>query len=241
MRREEEQEPESESPSEDEQELDVEESSEEEDAEQLPTVRTYAALMQSLAAESAPQAKRRKLKHTEEPKNLDRETVNLEKRDADEEEVDDVEEGEEGPERAIDGLLEDDDESEDASDPFEAHFADLDDNILARRLKSVQNNQWSFRKAVLPSIGKAVIGLPEDDEYTVATALPTISSPGELKLKQKLASIISKQRPSFDDLEKSITPLIFNYQDLLFCERAPAIGERLRRLTCLHAINHVFK
>ncbi|KAG0652157.1 U3 small nucleolar RNA-associated 25 [Hyphodiscus hymeniophilus] len=234
---EEEQKSDAESPSEDEQELDVEESSDEEEADSLPNVRSYVALMHSIVTESAPQSKRRKLEHIEESKKLDSE--NNEGRV--DEIVDDVEEDEEGPETATDGLLDDDDGPEDASDPFEAHFADPDDNALARRLKSIQINQWTSRKAVLPGLGKVVIGLPQDDEYSAATTMAPVTKPGGLKLKQKLASVISKQRPAFDDLEKVIAPLIFNYQDILYCERAPAVGESLRRLTCLHAINHVFK
>ena len=193
--------------------------------------------MQSLAADSAPQAKRRKLEHVEK---LEQEDDDLEEAEADEK-VDAEEEDEEGPETATEGLLEDDDEPEDSSDPFEAHFADPDDNTLARRLKSIQSNQWASRKAVIPGLWKAAISLPQDGEYSAATAFPTISEPGELKLKQKLATVISKQRPLFDDLEKSMAPLMFNYQDVLYCERTPAAAETLRRLMCLHAINHVFK
>jgi U3 small nucleolar RNA-associated protein 25 len=240
QRREEKQDSESESPSEDEEELDDEDSSEGEDADPLSTVRSYAALMQSLAAESVPHPKRRKLEHVGEPKQLAVADDDLQN-DANGEDADRVEEEEEGPETATDGLLEDDDEPEDSSDPFEAHFADPDDNVLAKRLKSVQKNQWTTRKAVLPSIGKAVISLPEDNGPSAATALPTISGPSELKLKQKLVAVMSKQRPNFDVLEKSAAPLIFNYQDILYCERTPASGESLRRLACLHAVNHVFK
>ena len=193
--------------------------------------------MQSLTAESTPRPKRRKLEHVEELKESEPTVEDLEK------DVDGVEEEEEeeDPETATEGLLEDSDEPEDSSDPFEVHFADPDDNILVRRLKSVQNNQWSTRKTALPNIGRTVINLPEDDEYNAVTALPAISGPGELKLKQKLATVISKQISTFDDLEKSIAPLVFNYQDVLYCERTPAVSESLRRLTCLHAVNHIFK
>jgi U3 small nucleolar RNA-associated protein 25 len=197
--------------------------------------------MQSLAAESVSQAKRRKLDRSEEPRSTAQEEKGSKKACIDEGEVDDVEEAEEGPETAVDGLLEDGDEPEDASDPFEAHFAEPDDNVLSQRLKSIQNNHWSSRKAVLPGVGKIVMNLPEDNQSRGIFALPTISGPGELKLKQKLATLVSKQRPSFDDLEKYIAPLIFNYQDIIFCERTPGNGEALRRLTCLHAVNHVFK
>ena len=39
----------------------------------------------------------------------------------------------------------------------------------------------------------------------------------------------------------SIASRIFNYQDLLFCDRTPPNASELRSLTCLHAINHIFK
>ena len=195
--------------------------------------------MRSLASESAPQPKRRKLEHVQEPQELEADKETLEDAER-EDKVDEVEE-EEGPETATDGLLEDDEEAEDSSDPFETHFADPDEAVLVRRLKSVQNNQCLTRKAVIPGVGKAVINVPQDDESNLTATLSTISGPGELKLKQKLAAVVSEQRPSFDELEKSIAPMIFNYQDVLYCERTPAVGEDLRRLTCLHAVNHVFK
>ncbi|QSZ31818.1 hypothetical protein DSL72_001387 [Monilinia vaccinii-corymbosi] len=215
--------------------MESEEESSDDDEEPGPAVKSYVALMQSFATDAAPQAKRRKL-------NIDKEQKEEEEADLmgqDTNGADLVDEAEEGPETATDGLLEDDDE-EDNSDPFEAHFANPDDNILSRRLRHVEKGQWAIQRSFLAKVGKVITSIPGDDEPKQTKPM-SINSPEELKLKQKLAGVMKKQCPTFDTLEKSISPLIFGYQDLLFCERNTANAESLRRLTCLHAINHVFK
>ncbi|TAQ90197.1 hypothetical protein B7494_g1468 [Chlorociboria aeruginascens] len=230
--------PEAEGISEEEGELDGENESSDEDVEQLPAVQSYAALMQSLVADATPKSKRRKLDHVLEPNSRgipDREQTVEEIED-----MDHVEEAEEGPETAADDLLEDQD-SKDSSDPFEAHFANPDNNILSTRLKSIQNSQWTAQKKVLPNLGKVIFNLPGCSDSPSIAVLPLILGPGELKLKQKLADVVVKQKPTFDTLESSIGSFIFNYQDTLYCDRSPVISESLRRLVCLHAINHVFK
>ena len=130
---------------------------------------------------------------------------------------------------------------EDSSDPFEAHFADPDDNVLARRLKSLEQSQWVTQKSSVLKFGKVIMSIPQKEDVKISALSNLVSGPAELKLKQKLASVMSKQRPEFDDLEKHITPSIFSYHDVLYCERRPTNSENLRRLACLHAINHVFK
>jgi U3 small nucleolar RNA-associated protein 25 len=155
-----------------------------------------------------------------------------------------VDEDEEGPETAVEGVLEDDDDddTEDLSDPFEAHFANPNDNLLADRLKALQQKQWSTSRRVIPKVGKLTIDLPGNGDAGTSN-LPKLSVEGmdNLKLKQKLAGIAKKQRPTFDALEQTMAASIFNYNDVLYCERSPADAEKLRRLACLHAINHVFK
>lgn len=227
-----------ESPSEVEEELESEDESSGDD-EPLPTVRSYAALMQSFATDLEPQAKRRKLDLVQEPKLAKIEEG--ENSEAAAEDADEVVEPEEGPETATDGLLEDKDDLEDASDPFEAHFADPDGNVLSRRLKSLAKNQWTSQKSAIPKLGKVAMAIPENEEIKGSTGLRPMSGPAELKLKQKLAGVMSKQRREFDELEKYIAPSIFSYQDVLYCERQPTNSESLRRLVCLHAVNHVFK
>jgi U3 small nucleolar RNA-associated protein 25 len=235
MSREQDDDSESESPSEDEEELDEDESSDEEDDEPLPTVSAYEVLMQSFASERPREAKRRKIEHVQEP-----EVVESKDDDSEDGSVDEVEEAEEGPETATDGLLDDDDDLEDTSDSFETHFANPDDNLLSKTLKAIQQSEWTTHKLALPKTGHAVIATPEVGGGKI-TALPTISGPEDLKLKQKLAGAMSRVRPAFDVLEKTIAPVIFNYKDILFCERDLSNQEDLRRLTCLHAVNHVFK
>lgn len=237
---------EQESESEEEEEED-EVSSEDESSDdevEILAVRPYAALMQSLAVEAGPRTKRRKLDHNQqdsEEKLQENKPDDLEPVNAAAEDADHVEEAEEGPETATDGLLQNDDDLEDASDPFESHFADPDSNLLSQRLKSLQKNQWNTKKVELPIGGKAVISIPESDESKAIFTPTSISGPEELKLKQKLCGAAVKQCPSFNELEGSIAPFIFNYQDVLFCDRRPASAEGLRRLACLHAVNHVFK
>lgn len=200
-------------------------------------MKSYAALLQSLAADSAPSAKRRKL-------DTSAQQVIQDSEDDEEEEilnVDEVEEEEEGPETAVDGALDDDEDEEDASDPFEAHFASPDNNVLSRRLNNLKKAIWSQKKAIVPKVGKAVIGVPEADAPEQATLSAAINNPAGLTLKQKLVGPITKQRPSFDPLEQNMAASIFNYRDVLFCERTHSNSENLRRLTCLHAVNHIFK
>lgn len=215
--------------------MDEEESSDEEDDESLPTVSAYESLMQSFASEKPREAKRRKIEHVQEP-----EVVGGKEGESEDGSVDEVEEAEEGPETATDGLLDDNEDLEDTSDSFETHFANPDDNLLSNRLEAIQQGEWTSQKMVLPKIGNAIIATPELGSEMI-TALPVVSGPENLKLKQKLAGVASKVRPAFGVLERFIAPIIFSYQDVLFCERDLSNQEDLRRLTCLHAVNHIFK
>ncbi|KFY16638.1 hypothetical protein V492_01186 [Pseudogymnoascus sp. VKM F-4246] len=200
------------------------------------SVKPYAALLQSLTADSAPAAKRRKLDTSS------GQQVAQESDDEDEEitNVDDVEEEEEGPETAVEGALDEDDD-EDASDPFEANFANPDSNVLSRRLNNLKNGVWSPKKIVVKNVGKAVVAVPEKDAPEQATLPAAINGPAGLVLKKKLIDPVTKQRGSFDPLEQNMAASIFNYRDILFCDRTAANAENLRRLTCLHAVNHIFK
>jgi U3 small nucleolar RNA-associated protein 25 len=159
-----------------------------------------------------------------------------------EQDVDQVEEEEEGPEIAVDGVFdEDEQETEDTSDPFELRFANPDDNLLSRRLKALEKRRWATQKSSVFNVGKAIMSTPDATGDGDPILPAAVSGIGGLKLKQKLAASATKQVTTFDPLEQVIARILFDYQDILFCERSPANSERLRRLTCLHAVNHIFK
>jgi len=60
-------------------------------------------------------------------------------------------------------------------------------------------------------------------------------------LKQRLKAPADKLLRNLDGLNGHLAACVFNYQDVLICDRAPRTGQDLRNLMCLHALNHVFK
>lgn len=62
-----------------------------------------------------------------------------------------------------------------------------------------------------------------------------------LQLKQKLKETSSRKIGEFDAVQRNLSPLLFNYNDVLFCDRTVRNSDSLRELTCLHALNHIFK
>ncbi|KAI0601478.1 hypothetical protein F4775DRAFT_396418 [Biscogniauxia sp. FL1348] len=216
------------------------------DEETQPAQRPYLALMQSLSKDAAPTAKRRKVDHQpreSKSKRLPEPEPEPEAAASDEEErdVDLVEEPEEGPddEMAMDDE-DDEDDMPDSSDPFETHFVNPDPDTLAKRIKSAQDNDYQSKKSEKNG-WKLVTNIPEKDVDQSIPPSTTLSGLSSLKLKQKLAETASKKKTTFDKLEQVLYPLTFSYQDLLFCGRTVKNAESLRRMACLHAVNHVFK
>ncbi|RYO87987.1 hypothetical protein DL766_004962 [Monosporascus sp. MC13-8B] len=202
--------------------------------------RPYLALMQSFAQESASQAKRRKLTHRSEESRLQPEAeAGPEPASEDENrDVDLVEEPEEGPEAEVEIDALDDDE-EDMSDPFETHFANPDQDVLKRRLKAIESKEYAQIQSEKNG-WRITRSIPGKDS-PLAKEPPTIPGPSSLKLKHRLVEAAAKKSPSFDKLEQILYPSVFGYQDLLFAGRTVKNAEHLRRMTCLHAVNHVFK
>ncbi|KAI1090021.1 DUF1253-domain-containing protein [Rostrohypoxylon terebratum] len=224
------------------------EESESEEEEEPTASRPYFALMLSLSKEStAPSSKRRKLDHQPDDNKSDSKPEKpgkpeLEEVSEDEnQDIDHVEEAEEGPEDEIEEEDDDDeDDIPDSSDPFETHFVSPDQGVVSKRLKAIKANEYTQTHSEQNG-WRIIRNLPGKDS-TQSTPLPSpILGPSSLKLKQRLAETASRKRPDFDKLEQVLYPLTFAYNDLLFCGRTTRNTENLRRMACLHSVNHVFK
>lgn len=199
--------------------------------------------MRSLVEDAPRNAKRRKLDPSETQETAQQqpqeELATTEKDSNANGDVDHVEEPEEAPEDAPVEDLFDDDDDLDVSDPFESHFATPDEQLVTSRVKEIQKGQWQLDRVVqnawrffvnTPGTGHSDAGLPKP-----------IDGPADLQLKKKLQESVLDKWTSFDQVEKLLAPVIFNYLDTLFCERTTANAADLRRMACVHALNHVFK
>lgn len=227
-------------------EEDVEDVSEDE-ADSTAAARPYMTLIQSLTDEgAAPRAKRRKLGHETAQPEASKNQPEDDKADVDTgrvEDVDFVEEPEETPEETVaeDTFDQDDeDEVENSSDPFQGHFSAPDEETVARRLQAIEESKWTTKKVAAKGT-RTVLSTPDTgDKKDEVSAPAPISNASELHLKHKLADSMKEKR-RLDGLEQSLAPHVFGYRDLLFCQRSLNNGKSVRRLACLHALNHVFK
>ncbi|GAB1313960.1 rRNA-binding ribosome biosynthesis protein utp25 [Madurella fahalii] len=223
--------------------------SEDNDEETKPAAQPYLSLMRSLTESAPHKAKRRKLDHNpaadSEPskQKAPTEPVEDEKRDPDEDEdrdVDLVEEPEEDPADAPPEDLFDEDDDLDSSDPFEVHFADPKEDVLQPRLKSIQEGRWDMERIAAKST-RIYLNTPKTGDSEIKSLPAAVSGISDLKLKKRLHEAMAAKHSSFNDVQRTIAPLLFNYQDLLYCNRTVAASQSIRRIACLHALNHIYK
>ncbi|KAI9678141.1 MAG: rRNA-binding ribosome biosynthesis protein utp25 [Caeruleum heppii] len=206
----------------------------------------FSALMQSLAAERKNDAPRKKRKLEEDIMHKSRMEASV-----DEETKSPYGSNEELPDSDINGPAEvsepeaseneaDVEDLLDAADPFDVHFANPDDNVLAKRLKAVSSNGWIVRRSSGPA-GKATIYLAPEATEPLSHTPNEILSTHHLNLKSKLVEPAAKLKPDFNPLERAVASYIFNYQDLMVCNRTLESARSFRTLYSLHALNHIFK
>ncbi|KAK5661371.1 hypothetical protein OQA88_11270 [Cercophora sp. LCS_1] len=229
--------------SEDEVEEDID-SDEDDDEQPAASGQPYLSLLKSLTESAPHKSKRRKVDHEAQSK-AETEPASEPKAEDNEDEnevndIDEVDEQEESPADAAPEDLLDDDDEEDDSDPFELHFAKAKQEVYEPKLKSIKEERWRADRAALKTT-RVVFNTP-DEGGLVSQPLPKpITGIADLKLKNKLKESMEKKHAKFNAVEQTIAPYLFNYHDLLFCNRTTANAQSIRRLTCLHALNHVFK
>ena len=167
----------------------------------------------------------------------------------DDDEAADQEEAEEEVEEEEDTSLDNE-----ANNPFfDKHFGNPNEDELTKRLKRITENEWATKKldagpakaanpwkaqkASHTDTGRGVLQVPSIDEK--ALERPKFKSTRNIGLKAKLVENAQKEIGDFNDLEQTIAPSLFSYQDLLFGARTVQNAGRLRDITCLHALNHI--
>ena len=203
------------------------------DDEDVPTAVTkpYSALLQSLSTDRGePRPKKRRVETAE---------VILEP-ELPENDVDHVEELEEVQDFGVDGAEAADDLHHD-DDPFLKHFAQRENTELSLAIDDVRTDNWATRISDSKLEGGYLFKCPNVLNSALTHGSSTILDIDNLQLKQKLQEPAKKALPSLDRVTGSLTSSIFNYRDVLFPQRTLSNAETLRKLTCLHALDHVFK
>ena len=203
------------------------------DDEDVPkeVVKPYSALLQSLGTDRGePQPKKRRVQTTE---------IVLEP-EIPENDVDQVEELEEVEDFGVDGAEVADDLHEDY-DPFLEHFAQREDTVLSQRIIDVKNDSWATKMSGSRIEGGYLFKVPQCSSAALIHGSSIVLDISDLQLKQKLQESAKKALPSLDRVTGSLASSIFNYRDVLFPQRTLINAETLRKLMCLHALNHVFK
>ncbi|ODA80297.1 hypothetical protein RJ55_03255 [Drechmeria coniospora] len=212
----------------------------EDDEDEKPAARPYMALLQSLNDSSGPTAKRRKLAHGESPAREagrdDSEDGRNEAEDVDQVE-EEVEEEEVDAEQIHDNNSDSDDENE-STDPFDVHFAHADEPAVAKSVKAAKDGQWTTKRALIQTARATM--MDAGTECKLEAPKPA-SSLSDFKLKQKLTRTAGKTMATLDDTQRTLMPLMFDYRDVLYCNRTVNNAEGLRQSACLHALNHIFK
>ena len=161
--------------------------------------------------------------------------------DEDENVVEAIESGDEQDGDVADGVIDGDfmdDDEEDSSDPFETHFDHPNETEVTSRLGKVKAGALQTKQIKSDVIGK----LSEAGSVVVtAAAAPRMSSIKSAKLKKRLVVPAMALLPKLTPLQKELAPGILEYKDLIFSGRTSENAEDLRRLACVHALNHLYK
>lgn len=138
---------------------------------------------------------------------------------------------------AMEEDLESDDEEVMFRDPFEKHYSAATENEIKEAAGQVDLKAWQTTSSALDS------GLRVTSYFRpgAPTKSLIIKSPKDMFLKQRILESGTKVLSTLSTDEKDLAAAIFGYNDVLNGCRDVQNASRLRDLSCLHALNHVFK
>lgn len=126
-----------------------------------------------------------------------------------------------------------------AADPYHHHLVS-DSSEVASRLDAAKNNSWIAITSKTWDDSNLYISVPGtvDAEITFGKGC---TLPQHLWLKRRLLGDNDDTAEGFDATQKALAPYLLTYHDILFSKRNVSNAGSLRRICCLHALNHVFK
>ena len=212
-----------------------ENSSDSDDDEEVPAIggiRSYSSLLESLNAntqQTEPQPKRRKIQKEKILEVVDEDLVEAEEPDL----AEDLE---------ADSEVEGDATAESSEDPFVRHFSDRDEASMAQAIKDASLYKASHAKLVKPEGWSTTSEGPLDRANNATTGgRNNVTSINDLHIKQKVKGAALKLVPRLDGVAANVASDIFCYKDVLFPQRTLENAELLRKLSCIHSVNHVLK
>lgn len=203
---------------------------------QTGAIQPYSALLQSLNATNERYEPARKKRKTDRLGDLQNA-----KDGSMEDDVDRAEEPEDAEDSGTDDITADD--PEDEYDPFPRHLEDFEPNALEQKILAVKQNAWSSEKQNTKTQWSSTLKSPAvpGPKPELGSGSATVSTVEDLVLKQKLRGPAKARLASMDGLTGSLAYAIFHYRDVLFSHRTLENSTSIRKLACLHALNHVFK
>lgn len=218
---------------------------EDEQEEEAAPVRPYMALLQGFNQEKESDASSRKNKRRKLDNGKSAAAQPASDSEADEQQPEDgkdVDQAEDDAEEPAeeDVALDDDSDDDDEADPFVTHFDHPDEQLSARRVQAVKKGEWATKRTLVAPWRVTQMQPGE----SVADDVPApVSGLDGFRLKKKLRESAEGKMggKKFGEIEKKLGPMLFGYRDMLYCDRTVKDSQALKQLTCLHALNHVFK
>ncbi|XP_046847706.1 U3 small nucleolar RNA-associated protein 25 homolog isoform X2 [Xenia sp. Carnegie-2017] len=131
------------------------------------------------------------------------------------------------------------------SEPFSQHFeVDIEDHVITKlasrpSIKAIKTEIDNGIALHYPSISESTIESPVC--IGSKTTLENFWVKPKLCENWKSLNQTIKSDEIFTRLQKDLFPMLNSYQDLYYCLRDFNNSEEIRRMYCLHALNHILK